>query len=106
MYISYRALYITGAQLIEDLLLFNYINSYILFNHTGTVARSCVHHSAVTAGWLAEDVNNEKVHKYTELNERFMFVPIDFETMGPISKGTQRFLHDRLRRMEANTKDT
>ena len=70
-----------------------------------TVAPSYIRHSATEVGWVAEHAEAEKKRKYAELEARYIFVPIAMETMGPVSRGTDRFITDLGARIEANTAD-
>lgn len=70
-----------------------------------TVASSYTGNSAWEAGWVAERADTEKARKYEELQESFHMVPLAFETMGPISKGTNNFLHELAKRITNNSGD-
>ena len=71
-----------------------------------TVASSYVRHSAHEMGWVAEHADSEKILKYQELQTRFHVVPVAFETLGPVSQGTARFIKELSKRMTAITGDT
>ena len=50
-----------------------------------TLASSYLQHTSVTAGSAAENAADKKIQKYSELSSSYMFVPIAFETLGPIN---------------------
>lgn len=70
-----------------------------------TVATSYVNRTAQESGWAAEQADAEKLIKYQELNNRFHVVPVAFETLGPISRGTSKFLKDLSRKISVSTGD-
>lgn len=70
-----------------------------------TVATSYVNRSARESGWVAEHADSEKMNKYNELTTRFHVVPLAFETMGPVSCGTAKFIRDLSGKISSVTGD-
>ena len=70
-----------------------------------TVAPSYVQHSSSHPGWVAEHADAGKRRKYAELSNRYHFVAIALETLGPISKGAERFIVEVANRLEAISGD-
>ena len=59
---------------------------------TDTLASSYVHFSSVTAGSAAEKAASKKMTKYADITSTYEFVPIAFETLGPINTAGLSFL--------------
>ena len=53
---------------------------------TDTLAPSYIHLSALSAGKAAERAAENKVAKYTGLSDSFSFIPLAFETLGPMRR--------------------
>jgi Reverse transcriptase (RNA-dependent DNA polymerase) len=70
-----------------------------------TVARSYVSSCAQSAGSAAEMASVKKHAKYTEIAKNHHFVPIAFETFGPIGQEGLSFLSELGRRIAATTGD-
>ena len=59
---------------------------------TDTGADSYLHLSAACAGSAAEGAASRKERKYAALDHSYTFIPLGFETYGPINdKGTKFF---------------
>ena len=63
---------------------------------TDTLATSYVNLSSVSAGSAAESAASRKVTKYSGLTSTYEFVPIAFETLGPLNASGHSFLYQRL----------
>ena len=70
-----------------------------------TLATSQLPTTSSLAGAAAESAALKKIDKYRELSNSYIFVPISFETMGPISKQAINFLKDLGKRISAVTRD-
>jgi len=57
------------------------------------------------AGSAAEAAAGRKLQKYTEIMNRYSFVPIAFETLGPINTAGSEFIDEIGRRCIAITGD-
>jgi len=72
---------------------------------TDTLAASNVAGSSSMAGSAAEVAAGKKLQKYSEIMSRYSFVPIAFETLGPINSAGTDFIDDIGRRTYAITGD-
>ena len=70
-----------------------------------TLATSHLPTTSSLAGAAAESAALKKMDKYRELSNSYIFVPISFETMGPISKQAINFLKELGKRISAVTRD-
>src|SRR5688572_21087516 len=70
---------------------------------TDTLANSYVDHSSVTAGGAAELAADRKITKYSNLSAGYSFVPLAFETLGPVNKECEEFLTTLGKRPSAIT---
>ena len=59
---------------------------------TDTLAASNISHSALAAGAAAEKAAERKLQKYTELSACYTFVPVAFETLGPVNSLGAEFI--------------
>ena len=59
---------------------------------TDTLAASNLQHSAVVAGAAAEKAAERKIQKYTDLAACYSFIPIAFETLGPLNSAGVEFV--------------
>jgi hypothetical protein len=66
---------------------------------TDTVAPSYLHSTAITAGAAAEQAATRKDAKYSQLLAVYHFVPIAFETLGPINTTGLEFIKQLGRRL-------
>jgi len=68
---------------------------------TCSAAESYINNTSDKAGWAAERAAKEKCRKYAGLLQRFLFLPLAFETLGPICKEGLCFINlDLGRRLE------
>ena len=72
---------------------------------TDTLAASNVSSSSSAAGSAAEAAASRKLHKYAEIMNQYTFVPIAFETLGPINTAGADFIDGIGRRTHAITGD-
>ena len=72
---------------------------------TDTLANSYVDISSVSAGGAAELAADRKVVKYSNLSAGYSFVPLAFETLGPVNTGGDEFLNTLVKRLSAITGD-
>lgn len=72
---------------------------------TNTVAASYVAMSSVLAAAAAEAAAQRKEDKYSEIAHSHLFIPLAFETMGPINIAGQEFLSDLGHRISLVTDD-
>jgi hypothetical protein len=70
-----------------------------------TLATSHLPSTSSLAGAAAESAALKKVDKYRELSNSYIFVPISFETLGPISTQALSFLKELGKRTSAVTGD-
>jgi hypothetical protein len=70
-----------------------------------TLAASYLPSTSTTAGSAAEIAASRKEVKYAELSATHIFVPIAFETLGPIGAKTLGFLRELGRRLTRVTND-
>jgi hypothetical protein len=70
-----------------------------------TLAVSHLSATSTTAGGAAETAAERKDAKYAELARTYLFIPISFETLGPMSIKTLNFLTDLGKRIAAVTGD-
>ena len=61
---------------------------------TDTLAVSYLSDTSLTAGAAAERASARKLDKYSELSSAYLFVPLAFETLGPINNEGLTFLSD------------
>ena len=61
---------------------------------TDTLAASYLSDTSLTAGAAAERASARKLDKYSELSTTYLFVPLAFETLGPINNEGLTFLSD------------
>ena len=72
---------------------------------TDTLANSYVDISSVSAGGVAELAAERKITKYSNLSTGYSFVPLAFETSGPVNKDCAVFLTSLGKRLSAITGD-
>ena len=72
---------------------------------TDTLANSYVDVSSVSAGGAAELAADRKIIKYSNLSSGYSFVPLAFETLGPVNKEGDEFLTVLGKRLSATTGD-
>jgi len=70
-----------------------------------TLAASYRHLTAATSGAAAENAATKKEAKYAGLASSYMFVPLAFETLGPINTAGIQFFSEIGRRLSAITGD-
>ena len=73
---------------------------------TDTVADSYLHLSAACAGSAAEGAASRKETKYACLDYSYTFVPLAFETYGPINDNGTKFLQELGRRLRTISDDS
>ena len=73
---------------------------------TDTLAESYLLATSSAAGAAAEGAADRKVLKYQSLDQTHTFVPMAFETLGPINSKGEDFFNDLGRRISACTSDT
>ena len=61
---------------------------------TDTLAASFLPDTSHTAGAAAERASARKIDKYSELSPTYFFIPLAFETLGPINSEGMTFLSD------------
>ena len=64
-----------------------------------TFAPSYLHLSSKGAGKAAEKAEKEKIHKYQELSNKFIVMPVAVETMGAWGRSSLKFVQDIGERM-------
>ena len=64
---------------------------------------SYVAHTTKTAGWAANDAERRKVQKYAELQGRFFFNPVGFETFGSWGNGAKDLVKEIASRIVEQT---
>ena len=72
---------------------------------TDTLAASNISYTAVTAGAAAERAAEKKIQKYTSLSSLYTFVPVAFETLGPVNEAGAEFISAIVRRIRALSGD-
>ena len=72
---------------------------------TDTVADSYLHLTSTKAGGAAENAATRKEDKYVDLHQTYTFIPLTFETLGPINVKGVEFLQDLSRRLAAISDD-
>ena len=72
---------------------------------TDTLANSYVDVSSISAGGAAELAADRKISKYSNLSAGYSFVPLAFETLGPVNKEGDEFLTMLGKRLSAATGD-
>ena len=72
---------------------------------TDTVADSYLHLSAACAGSAAEGAASRKETKYAGLDYSYTFIPLAFETYGPINDKGTKFLQELGRRLRTISDD-
>jgi hypothetical protein len=70
-----------------------------------TTAASYLHDNASKAGSAAEFAATRKESKYAELSNRYYFVPIAIESLGPLNSKATSFLSELGRRITIQTAD-
>ena len=70
-----------------------------------TLASSYTSLSSVSAGLVAERAASLKLDKYSQLTSSFQFVPVAFETLGPINKEGLSFLQNLGKKISIITGD-
>jgi hypothetical protein len=73
---------------------------------TDTLAASYLQHSVVAAGSAAELAAERKANKYTSLAAQYTFVPLAFETFGPVNCDGAVFVNGIGSRTRARTGDS
>ena len=76
---------------------------------TDTLAASNLNLSSAAAGGAAEYAALRKVEKYTDLSDCYSFVPIAFETLGPVCLDGSDFINkigSRLRAVSGDARET
>ena len=73
---------------------------------TDTLAASNLNSSISAAGSAAEVAATKKLQKYHEILTRYSFVPVAFETLGPISSAATEFIDEIGRRSCAISGDS
>ena len=70
-----------------------------------TFAPSYLHLSSKGAGKAAEKAEKEKIHKYQELSNKFIVMPVAVETMGAWGRSSLKFVQDIGERMTTASGD-
>ena len=70
-----------------------------------TLANSYIDISSVSAGGAAELAADRKLTKYSNLLADYCFIPLAFETLGPLNKEGDEFLTTLGKRLSAITGD-
>ena len=70
---------------------------------TDTLAASNLNLSASSAGAAAENAASKKVAKYADLSFTYSFIPIAFETLGPVNSSGEAFVNEIGTRIRANS---
>ena len=74
-----------------------------------TLAQSYIRSTAAIAGSAAEGAATRKQAKYSSLTDRYAFVPLAFETLGPPSSECAEFISElgrRIATVTANSRET
>jgi hypothetical protein len=71
-----------------------------------TLASSYLSATSVTAGSAAELACTRKEHKYSELSNNYLFIPLAFESLGSVASKTLIFLRDLGRRLTGASEDS
>ena len=61
--------------------------------------------AVVGPGQVANDAEQKKIYKYTDLSTHYQFVPIAIETLGPVGDEATAFFHELGRRIVAVTSE-
>jgi hypothetical protein len=72
---------------------------------TDTVAESYISTTAIEAGAAAEAAASRKEQKYSQIMNSHIFIPLAFETLGPINTTGAAFLSELGRRISTCTGD-
>ena len=72
---------------------------------TDTVVDSYLHLTSVKASGAAENAATRKEDKYVDLQQTYTFIPLAFETLGPINVKGVEFLQELGRRLAAISDD-
>ena len=72
---------------------------------TDTVVDSYLHPTSAKADGAAENAATRKEDKYVDLQQTYTFVPLAFETLGPINVKGVEFLQELGRRLAAISDD-
>jgi hypothetical protein len=72
---------------------------------TDTLAASYLPDTSHTAGAAAERASARKIDKYSELSPTYFFIPLAFETLGPINSESMTFLSDLRQKLCTATGD-
>src|SRR6218665_2407609 len=72
---------------------------------TDTVAPSYLPQTSSVAGAAAELAANRKIAKYSQLTKSYHFLPVAFETMGPINSSGMELIKELGRRITIITGD-
>ena len=73
---------------------------------TDTLAASYLSDTSQTAGAAAENASARKLDKYKELSSKYLFVPLAFETLGPINNDGLTFLSELAQKLSTLTGDS
>ena len=68
-----------------------------------TLAKSYLNFSATTAGTAADRAEALKIRKYALLCDRYVFMPLGFETIGAWGSHAVKFIHDLGRKIKIRT---
>ena len=72
---------------------------------TDTIANSYLHLTSAKTGGAAENAATRNEDKYVDLQQTYTFIPLGFETLGPINVKGVEFLQELDRRLEAISDD-
>ena len=75
------------------------------FTVTDTVAVSYLHPTSAKADGAAENAATRKEEKYVDLQQTYTFIPLAFETLGPINVKGVKFLQELGHRLAAISDD-
>ena len=70
-----------------------------------TLAGSYIDISSVSAGGVAELAADRKTAKYSNMSSGYIFLPLAFETLGPLNKEGEEFFCTLGKRLSAITGD-
>ena len=70
-----------------------------------TVADSYLHLTSTKACGAAENAATRKEDKYVDLQQKYTFIPLAFETLGPINVKGVKFLQELGHRLAAISDD-
>jgi hypothetical protein len=73
---------------------------------TDTLADSYLHNTSTTPGSASEAAADRKEQKYETLASTYNFIPLAFETFGPINNKATHFLTELGRRLTTVSNDT